>query len=268
MALIHCHFHSHVLDMACAMDVSLPQPAPASPGAAAPAPAGERTLWPTLYLLHGLSDDHTIWQRRTNIERYAAPLNLAVVMPAVGRSFYTDTTYSHRYWTFLSEELPAVARSFFPLSPARKDNFVAGLSMGGYGALKLALRHPDRFAAAASLSGALDIAGRLGETEETIRLELEHIFGPLSKLAGTDNDLLHLAAKVAGSPGPRPALYQWCGTEDFLYPHNVRFRDHARRLGLDLTYEEGPGTHEWAHWDRQIQRVLEWLPIENPSRDR
>ena len=257
MALIHCNFHSDVLGLACSMDVVLPQAAK-DVGDVLWARPGRRH--PTLYLLHGLSDDHTIWQRRTSIERYVAPLGLAVVMPAVGRSFYTDTRFGHRYWTFVSEELPAVARSFFPLSPARKDNFVAGLSMGGYGAFKLAMRCPDKFAAAASLSGSLDMASH-AKAEGEWRTELENVFGPLDRIAGSANDLLCLARKVARSKGPRPAFYQWCGTEDFLYQDNLKFRDHARKAGLELTYEEGPGGHEWACWDRQIRRVLEWLPL-------
>jgi S-formylglutathione hydrolase FrmB len=258
MALIHCHFHSDVLGLASTMDVILPQAAGAGQIGMV-SKAGRRH--PTLYLLHGLSDDHTIWQRRTSIERYAAPLGLAVIMPAVHRSFYADTAFGHRYWTFVSEELPALARSFFPVSDAREDTFVAGLSMGGYGAFKLALRCPEKFAAAASLSGALDMAHRPQEGDPEFRRELEHVFGDLSALAGSENDLLHLAAELARSRGPRPVLYQWCGTEDFLYQDNLRFRDHARRVGLDLLYEEGPGTHEWAYWDQVIQRVLDWLPL-------
>jgi len=266
MALIHCDFFSEVLGLSTSMDVILPQPTtrppdsgPVAPGRLSASPPARRH--PTLYLLHGLSDDHTIWQRRTSIERYVAPLGLAVVMPAVGRSFYCDTAFGHRYWTFVSEELPALARSFFPLSAAREDNFAAGLSMGGYGAFKLALRCPGKFAAAASLSGALDMAGQAKAAEKEWRAELEHVFGNLDALSGSADDLLHMAKAVARSAGPRPALYQWCGTEDFLYQDNLRFRDHARRIGLALTYEEGPGTHEWACWDQQIQRVLEWLPL-------
>jgi len=258
MALIHCNFFSDVLGLSTAMDVILPQTVGREAGGTSGA-QGRRH--PTLYLLHGLSDDHTIWQRQTSIERYVEGRGLAVVMPAVGRSFYTDAVHGLRYWTFVSEELPALARSFFPLSAAREDTFAAGLSMGGYGAFKLALRCPEQFAAAASLSGALDLADH-ANAEGAWRAELEDIFGSLDAIAGSDNDLLHLAENVARASGPKPRLYQWCGTEDFLYAGNVRFRDHARRLGLDLTYEEGPGTHEWSYWDRQIQRVLEWLPLQ------
>ncbi|HUT31839.1 MAG TPA: alpha/beta hydrolase family protein [Planctomycetota bacterium] len=248
MALLHCDFFSDVLQLSCSMDVILPQ-----------APARRR--FPTLYLLHGLSDDHTIWQRRTSIERHVADLPLAVVMPAVGRSFYTDMARGLRYWTFISEELPALCRRLFPLSARRDDTFVAGLSMGGYGAFKLALRCPRRYAAAASLSGALDMATLL-ENDPSRGPEMANIFGDLTRFRGSANDLLHLAEALARSAGPKPRLFQWCGTEDFLYPGNLAFRDHARRLGLDLTYTDGPGDHQWKHWDDQIQHVLRWLPLQ------
>jgi putative tributyrin esterase len=257
MALLHCDFFAHTLGLCSSMTVILPQ----GELVTLDSMAEERPAYPVLWLLHGLSDDHTIWQRRTSIERYVDRLGIAVVMPAVARSFYTDMDAGLPYWTFVSEELPAIARSFFPLSDRREDNFVAGLSMGGYGAFKLALRHPERFAAAASLSGALNIAAsaRLGPRAWVHEKRL--MFGNLTQLPGSDNDLLALAEKAADSAQPIPRLYQWCGTEDFLYEDNLVFRDHARRLGLDLTYEEGPGGHEWQCWDNQIQRVLDWLSL-------
>src|SRR5688572_8749608 len=155
MALIHCDFFSETLELSTSMTVLLPQQTRTQIGMAG-AGAGEHGA-PVLYLLHGLSDDHTIWQRRTSIERYAAPLGLAVVMPAVHRSFYTDERHGGRFWAFLSDELPALVGEFFRVSARREDTYVAGLSMGGYGAFKWALRQPERFAAAASMSGALDV---------------------------------------------------------------------------------------------------------------
>jgi S-formylglutathione hydrolase FrmB len=253
MALIHCDFFSEVLGLSTTMCVILPDRSWQD--------ARGDHKHPTLYLLHGLSDDHTIWQRRTSIERYVQGLDLAVVMPAVHRSFYTDMVQGYPYWTFVSQELPALARSFFPLSAARAENYVAGLSMGGYGALKMALSHPDRYAAAASLSGALDVAGGMRDKDPDWRAEMKRVFGSARQLAGSDNDLFHLAERVAHADGAKPLLYQWCGAEDELYGESVRFRAHAAGLGLPLTYEEGPGAHDWGCWDRQIQRVLDWLPL-------
>ncbi|MBI2301467.1 MAG: esterase family protein [Armatimonadetes bacterium] len=258
MALFHCNFHSEVLGLACSMDVILPQPTMSQIGLTGAAGAGPHK---TLYLLHGMSDDHTIWQRRTSIERYVAPLGLAVVMPAVDRSFYTDMARGPRYFTFMSEELPALCRSFFPLSEKREDTFVAGLSMGGYGAFKLALTCPEKYAGAASLSGALHMAGRAINAEDAWRREMENTFGPLEQLAGSKHDLLHLAAELTASGRPRPKLWAWCGTDDFLLEHNRVFKAHAEGIGLELEYSEGPGGHEWGRWDEHIQRVLEWLGV-------
>ena len=255
MALIHCNFFSEVLGISTSMYVILPQTTNTQIGMENKTLRGKH---PTLYLLHGLSDDHSIWLRRTSIERYVAPLGLAVVMPAVNRSFYTDMAYGHRYWTFISEELPALARSFFPLSESREDNFVAGLSMGGYGAFKLGLRCPDKFCAAASLSGALD----MDNAELNHMEEFQHIFGDIKKIRGSENDLFYLAEKTSGAEGPKPKLYQCCGTEDFLYKDNTKFRDFMKKLPFDYVYEEESGVHEWGYWDKKIQKVLNWLPIQ------
>lgn len=254
MALFHCNFFSAVLGLSVSMDVILPQPQPG---------ARREGKLPVLWLLHGLSDDHTIWQRRTSIERYVESMNLAVVMPAVDRSFYTDMAQGNRYWTYIAQELPALARSFFPLSTRREDNFVAGLSMGGYGAFKLALSYPARYAAAASLSGALhDFAEDAAASEDPAwAAELARVFGDLTKFTGGPNDVYALATRVAKGKTPSPRLYQCCGTEDFLYAGNLRFKAHAEALGLPFTYEEGPGEHVWSYWDVMIQRVLAWLPL-------
>jgi len=248
MALLQVDFFSEALQVCSSLTAIMPQ---------------KRTIerLPVLYLLHGMSDDHTIWQRRTSIERYVENRQLAVIMPNVHRSFYTDTQYGHRYYTFVSEELPRIAQSLFHLSEQRDDTFVAGLSMGGFGAFKLALTHPERFAAAASLSGALDMAGessaqRMGE-------EYTRIFGDHELMRGSANDLLALAQRVASSANAQPNLYICCGTEDFLYEDNARFLQHSKDLGMAVTYEEGPGEHEWGYWDRMIQNVLAWLPLQH-----
>lgn len=266
MALLHCDFFSEALGMGASMNVILPQPLSdgGSGAIGIDGTAGGATEhgYPTLWLLHGLSDDHTAWCRRTAIERYVSGLNLAVVMPAVGRSYYADMAHGQKYWTFISQELPSVCRRMFRLSSRREDNFVAGLSMGGYGAFKLALNFPERYAAAASLSGALDPAG-LFETMPDRRAEWVDMFGDPPRIEGTLNDLRSGAFALAGGTHKDMPLYQCCGTADFLFEQNLRYRDHANGLGLNLTYEQHDGAdHEWGYWDQQIQRVLDWLPMD------
>ena len=258
MALIDCKFFSEALGMCSSMRVILPETTERRIGSVGVSHAGSGASFrghPTLWLLHGLSDDESIWSRSTSIERYVAPLGLSVVMPNVHRSFYTNMHSGYRYWDFVSEELLEKARGFFPLSSAREDNFVAGLSMGGYGALKLALTLPEQFAAAASLSGVTDAAEWRVDRSEDFDL----IFGAGGPQRGSAHDLFQLAKSLASSSRPKPRLYQCCGTEDVLYTQNTRFRDAVQELGFDYLYEEGPGDHSWAYWDKMIARALTWL---------
>jgi len=156
MALIHLNFFSEALGVSSSVDIIMPQPT-SGKEIGLETNSNDDDLPPCLYLLHGLSDDHTIWQRRTSIERYAAAKGIAVVMPCVNRSFYADMAYGPNYWTYVSEELPKIIHSMFKISKDPKRTFVAGLSMGGYGAMKMALRNPEKFAAAASLSGSMEL---------------------------------------------------------------------------------------------------------------
>ena len=257
MAFMECHFHSDVLGMASSMNVILPQSSVTQIGMESSVSKGE---FPCLYLLHGLSDDHTIWMRRTSIERHVAGLGLAVVMPNVHRSFYTNMVKGYRYWDFVTQELPEVVQSMFRISGRREDRFVAGLSMGGYGAFKMALGRSDLFAAGASLSGALDMVYRAKQDENGgFGEERRFVFGEAGTIAGSENDLYVLAKRAVSSGGKLPFLYQWCGTEDFLYEDNCRFARHCRQVGLEVMVEEGAGDHTWKHWDRQIVRFLDLL---------
>ncbi|MBA2694757.1 MAG: alpha/beta hydrolase [Ornithinimicrobium sp.] len=250
MALITCDFYSDVLEVSTSMTVLLPQQTRTQIGMSGAPGHGEP---PVLYLLHGLSDDHTTWVRRTSIERYAAPLGLAVVMPAVHRSFYADEVHGHRYWTFLSQELSQVVSSFFRVSQRQEDTYVAGLSMGGYGALKWALREPDRFAGVASMSGALDVV-RMPERPERAGL-VERVFGGMP---GPQDDVLALVASA--DVEALPPVHLSCGTDDELVEGNRVFARAAREAGVQLTEDFRPGEHEWGFWDTEIQSVLDWLP--------
>ena len=141
MALLNVYFFSEVLGKQVPANVVLPQRSRGMIGM--DSIENKVETYPTLYLLHGMSDDHTIWERRTSIERYASEKGIAVVMPNGDLSWYMNTKYAGNYFTFMSDELVAVMRDFFPkMSPRREDTFVAGLSMGGYGAFKLTLCRP------------------------------------------------------------------------------------------------------------------------------
>jgi len=252
MARLTCDFFSESLMQGVSVTVLLPQATEEQIGLIDQPLDGPT---PVLYLLHGLSDDHTAWTRYTAIERYAAARGLAVVMPAVARSFYRDEAQGHRYWTYVSEELPRVVGQFFRLSQAREDTFVAGLSMGGYGALKHALTHPDRYAAAASLSGVADVRAL---DDDLPRPELmRRVFGGSIE---PDDDLFDLLARHDAADLPR--LWIGCGTEeDVLLAQSQRLVTSLEERGADVTADFRPGVHEWGLWDAQIQDVLAWLPL-------
>ena len=254
MAFLQVQFYSDTLTVASSAYVILPEP---RQGIGMKAAAADE-LPKVLYLLHGYSDDHTIWMRRTSVERYAAEYNLAVIMPAVNHSFYTNEAQGEKYWDYVSEELPEVMHRFFRLSKKPGDTYVAGLSMGGYGAMKLALTHPERFAAAASFSGAVDVAADV-DSKTGERLEgFRRVFGDPAGIRGSDNDLFHLLEKNADAPH-KPRLYVCCGTADFLYDHHLRFIPALEKHGWDVTRYEEPDTgHEWRFWDERIRFFIPW----------
>lgn len=216
----------------------------------------------TLLLLHGWSDDETVWLRRTSLERYCEGRPLVVIMPRGGLSFYQDTISGMRYWEHISAEVPALARRWLGVDSARGRNFAAGLSMGGYGALRLGLQFPGSYAAVASLSGACDLAFaaiRIRAESPEAKAKIDAIFG-LNRAAPQDVDLFQLASRLARDGGPFPRVYQSCGVEDFLYEDNIKFREHLAQLNWpEHTYSEFPGGHTWEVWDREILRVLDWL---------
>jgi putative tributyrin esterase len=261
MAHLTCKFRSESLGVNTGINVILPRATGDSQNT--PKGVSAHRRYPVLYLLHGWSDDDSIWMRRTSIERYAEALGLVIIMPRVELSFYQNMSTGMPFWDFIADELPAVCREWFPISDRREDTFAAGLSMGGYGAFRLGLSRPEQFSAVASLSGALDIANIRTQWEEDPERhrKLEAIWGKDLCDFTPASDLLHLASELSQSGKPQPRLFQWCGTEDFLYEQNISFRDHARSAGLTLEYREGPGDHSWEHWDREIQTVLQWLGI-------
>ena len=253
MAFLQIQFFSAALNEASTVNVILPED---NQGIGIGAAKDERPP-KVLYLLHGYSDDHSIWMRRTSVERYAASHNLAVIMPAAGHSFYCNEVYGGKYWDYVSDELPRAMHRFLRLSDRPEDTYVAGLSMGGYGAMRLALTYPEHFAGAASFSGAVDLAGIL--YQRNLSAESHRVFGDLEEIKGSEYDLFFLMEKNAKA-GQKPWLYVSCGTKDFLFDQHKAFVSDLRRNGWEVMGHEEPDTgHDWAFWDDQIKAFIELI---------
>ncbi len=259
--LVHVDFHSEALGRSTSLYAVLPQARPIeTTGRFAPLQGGLKTL----FLLHGRTDDYSAWVRRTSIERYAEEKGLAVVMPDAGLSYYADMAHGPEYFTYISEELPLIARSILPLTREREGTYIAGLSMGGYGAMKIALRRPDLFSRVGSFSGTLDLASwvqicRKNGNRDVLEI-LENSFGDPDAVTGTGNDVFHLLRELMASGSQPPRIYQCCGTGDFLHGVNLSFKEFCAREDVPVDYEEWPGGHDWDFWDQAIRRFLAWLP--------
>ncbi len=247
--------YSQSLNMTTQVRVIVPD----ASGDVDPVVSGEPAV---LYLLHGLAANCSEWTRFSKIEYYAKKYNLVVIMPEVNRSFYCKTTYGMDYLTYVADELPQLCAKWFNITGAREHTFIAGESMGGYGALKVALRRPQQYAAVASLSGVTDFTAFMDEALQG----KNDIFCPAAAktLLGADgavkpeDDVISLACSAAADP-KRPRLIQFCGTEDFLYGQNAKFKAALSAAGYGHTYMEWPGGHEWPFWDVAIQRAIQFF---------
>ncbi len=243
MALAHLHWFSQTLKKQVAMNVILPD--------------GGKPPFATFYLLHGLSDDYSIWLRRTRIESYAEKYPLIIVMPDGFRGFYTDNNTGPAYATYIAEELPAFVERNFPAKATRAGRCIGGLSMGGYGALRLALAHPDRYVSAVSHSGALAHGSLTHPRSASTSFdpsEFQRVFGRNPR--GSRHDLMHLATLAKRSRKPLPALRIDCGSDDFLIDANRGFHRFLSDRKIPHEYEEFPGSHTWDYWDLHIQESL------------
>ena len=221
----------------------------------------------TLYLLHGIFGNYTDWVNGTRIQAWAEANDLAVIMPSGENRFYLDDEKSGElYGEFIGKELVEFTRKLFPLSDKREDTFIAGLSMGGYGAIRNGLKYAENFGCVIGLSAAL-VHDTWKDADNSApiftfrRNYYEAIFGEYDKVKGSDKDPKALLLKLKEEGRPVPTMYLCCGTEDGLVTANRDFRDFLNENGVDLTYVEGPGKHDWVFWDTYIKKVLDWLPL-------
>ncbi len=269
------NFHSEILGFHTTVHILFPEPHDC--GVLDNGPFDEEL--PVLYLLHGLRGGAHTWTAYTSLERYMheSHKKLIIVMPEMGNDFYTDQKIGWKYLTYMTEELPRIMQTFMRISPKRENTYVAGLSMGGYGAMKMALTCPDQYAYVASFSGVLDMeasvlkacADQTGpdvpltkstrDAKELARIS-EFIFGGADDIPGSENDLFHLLETTAKRNGPKPKMYISCGTADGLFSGNARFFERAQAQGYDVKFhEEANEGHCWRFWDKEVEKLLRVL---------
>lgn len=264
MALIQVNFVSKSLMRTVPIQVILP----VDKFSLSDKPLREEKPFKTLYLLHGIFGNYTDWVTNTRIQKWAEAKNLAVVMPSGDNAFYVDDPESgNLYGEFVGRELVQITRRMFNLSRKREDTFIAGLSMGGYGAVHNGLKYHETFSHIATLSGAL----HLFEPDTVDEAVKAHRFlGSAEEAAKSDKNPRVLLARIkelqkADPSVTFPRIYQTCGTEDFLFTVNVRYRKIFEEAGVDLTWDQRPGAHDWDYWDETIRDVLAWLPLEEET---
>ncbi len=261
MAFIQMSFFSKSLMRTVPVNVVLPVDKLYFPGSAV---RWERP-YKTLYLLHGVFGSCVDWVNNTRLQRYAEEYELAVVMPSGDNGFYVDQPKSHNFYgKFIGRELVELMRNTFPLSARREDTYIGGLSMGGYGAMRNGLKYPDTFGGVISLSGAF-LVERYGTYTNDSPLFIERrdfaesCFGDLEKLPEGDKNPKVLVREIQKAGKVLPRIYMACGTEDSLLPVNEEMFHFLKEHGAEVTYETGPGKHEWDFWDTYIRKAIEWL---------
>ena len=219
--------------------------------------------YPVLYLLHGLFGHYDDWVTRTNLAEYAANYDLIIITPEGHDSWYVDsaTVPTDKYESYIVRELIPDVDARFRTIKDRRGRGIAGLSMGGYGALKYGLKYRDYFVFAGSMSGALDPANRSEEHPgflwDVLRPSLTVAFGPLNSRARQDNDLHQIARNLtAADISSLPYLYLDCGLEDGFLATNREFAEILLSKKIVHQYRQLPGAHNWGYWDRQVKEIL------------
>jgi putative tributyrin esterase len=241
MAFATINYYSHSLSRASSFNVIFPD-----------SPEAERP-WSVYYLLHGLSDDHTTWSRRSCVERYTLGYPLMVVMPNGGRGWYTNAVEGEAFEDDLITQVIGMVDKNFPVKAERKGRAIGGNSMGGFGAIKLGLKHPELFASVDSQSGVLAFLRDPLEAK-VLSPEAPRIFGE-SPTDGPE-DPYAIAAKA--NRKKLPAIRIECGEEDPFLEQNRDFHKHLEELSIAHEYHEAPGTHDWGHWDRHVREAIDF----------
>lgn len=223
-------------------------------------------LYKTLYLLHGGGGNGLDWIRNSMIERYARENRIAVVMPEVdGSCFYADMRYGYPYFSYLSKELPLVMETMFPITHNPQNRYVAGFSMGGYGAFKWAFHCPEFFASAANLSGISFLSELFDPVigyakEEELKKDgvVRLSWGSFEEFIGSKDDSKTWIDEASSQNSRLPRLFAAIGKQDMGYSFAQNYLSYAKNKGIQIHYEEMDGGHDWDVWDTMVKHFIQW----------
>lgn len=244
IAFLRCDLPSAALEMQTTIQVILPD--------------DKLETAPVIYLLHGLTDNCTCWQRYTRVEQYAREKNAVVIMPEVQRSFYFNMQYGSQYFDYVTKELPMICQKYFRINNNSEKTYIMGLSMGGYGAMKSALTYPHNYAGCATFSGVLNFNEfvDLKKDNPAFTRDLPAILG-LNKSLQPKDDLFYLTSNL--KEGRYPKLFITCGIQDELVHMNHQMKQHLENNQIELHYEEWEGDHNWFFWDTSIKKAFDYF---------
>ena len=264
MAKFICNFISYTLKRTVDITVIIPSPTiPESLGLSEELGKKPSHLkpakYPVVYLLHGYGNNHAQWTGYTNVELFAEEQQIAIVNLSAENKCYVKVGMDD-FFTFVSEELPEFVTNNFPVSDKPEDNYIAGLSMGGYGTLVHAFRHPERFHALGAFSAAISI------NPETIGQSLPETASEEKKEIAPEFDPSALVERAVAEGKKLPKIYMACGNDDHLLKkQNDAFHQHLLERDIPHEYQTGPGGHDWVFWDTFIHKALDWLPLDDAS---
>ncbi len=226
--------------------------------------SGDRR-YPVLYLLHGLYGNYQDWTQKTHLEDYSAATDYIIAMPDANNSWYTNWNNdpANKFGDYVVNDFLPEVEQHYRVAAGRDNRSIAGLSMGGYGALKMGLQHPEMFRIAASFSGALNAATDLASQRPEFAEQLNKVYGPADSPTRPNNDVF----KIADSADPQssPYLYLDCGTADFFITTNREFTALLRSHKFAYEYHELPGNHNWNYWNARIRYLLDEVLPASPA---
>ena len=248
MAFLRWQYFSQVLKQHTSLTLTLPESIPSD-------------RLPVLYLLHGGTENATTWLRETNLEAISQRFNMFTVSVEGMSSAYVDMYHGGKYFTHLTQELPDLISSRFPVSSKREDTLISGFSMGGQGALRAAFRCPEKFAACIAISGARDMIP-LFEKWTTMEggPDLSGVvdaLGPIDNLRGSENDIVALASRAVIYSQALPDFYLACGNDDYAVELSDAYHQYLNSIGLPHAYFKAPGIHNYAFAEQALIWALE-----------